>query len=456
MVSSQRLVFFVNSLLQNIIDINACFIACPDCDLLLRKIPPPQGHKTVCPRCGHILLHSCREPVTRTLALTSAALLLFLPAIYLPLLTFQKLGMRESGNLLQTILEFIHQDYYFVAVAVFCATIVFPLVKLSLLFVVTTCLKIGKYPSFLGGFFKIYCFLNEWAMLEVYLLGIMITMIKMYHSTDISFNSGFFCFTGLVLATMSASLTICKESFWALIESRGQSGLQQYQKTVHSLSFSLGETAASHNLILCRHCGKLLPAPPHNSGNSRCDRCGAKLHMRTPASISKTWALVITAVLLVFPANLLPIMHLEFLGVPSKSTILDGIRQFFQDGSYFIAIIILTASILIPLFKIIGLSIVLLTVNRRRRRFLRQKTIMFRFIEFIGRWSMLDIFVIALLGFFINFGFLTSIETAPAATYFCLVVISTMLATLTFDPRLMWDITSPEQLLSKSEEDRGE
>jgi paraquat-inducible protein A len=446
----------VNSLLQNIIDTNAWLIACPDCDLLLRKVPPPQGQKAMCPRCGHILLHSCRETVTRTLALASAGLLLFFPAIFLPLLTFQKLGMHESGNLLQTILEFIHQDYYLVAVVVFCAVIVFPLVKLSLLVVVTGCLKSGKYPTFLGGFFKIYCFLNEWAMLEVYLLGIMITIIKMYHSTDISFNIGFFCFTGLVLATMTASLTICKESFWALIESRGQSGLQQFQQMPHSLSFLFGETAASHNLILCRACGKLLPALPRNPHGRKCDRCGARLHMRTPASLSRTWALVITAVLLVFPANLLPIMHLEFLGVPSKSTILDGIRQFFQDGSYFIAIIILTASILIPLFKIIGLTIVLLTVNRRRRRFLRQKTIMFRFIEFIGRWSMLDIFVIALLGFFINFGFLSSIETAPAATYFCLVVICTMLATLSFDPRLMWDVTSPQRLLSKSVEDRGE
>lgn len=137
-------------------------------------------------------------------------------------------------------------------------------------------------------------------------------------------------------------------------------------------------------------------------------------------------------------------MRVDFLGIPSNSTIIDGIKLFFQDGSYIIALIILTASILIPIFKIVGLTIALLTIKFNRPRFLRQKTAMFRFIEFIGRWSMLDIFVIALLGFFVNFGFLSSIETAPAATYFCLVVITTMFAALTFDPRIMWDLVSSE------------
>ena len=134
-----------------------------------------------------------------------------------------------------------------------------------------------------------------------------------------------------------------------------------------------------------------------------------------------------------------------FLGIPSNSTILDGIIIFFQEGSYFIALIILTASILIPIFKIVGLTIILLTIKFKRVKYLRQKTSMYRFIEFIGRWSMLDIFVIALLGFFINFGFLSSIETAPAATYFCLVVVTTMLAAITIDPRLMWDLLESEE-----------
>jgi paraquat-inducible protein A len=107
-------------------------------------------------------------------------------------------------------------------------------------------------------------------------------------------------------------------------------------------------------------------------------------------------------------------------------------------------LIILAASILIPIFKITGLTIILLSIRLRQKQYIRQQTAMFRLIEFIGRWSMLDIFVVALLGFFVNFGFLSSIETAPGATYFCLVVVTTMFAAIAFDPRLLWDVVNTD------------
>jgi len=136
-------------------------------------------------------------------------------------------------------------------------------------------------------------------------------------------------------------------------------------------------------------------------------------------------------------------MQVEFLGVPENSTILDGIMYFFKDGSYLIGLIILTASVFVPVFKIIGLIILLLTAQTSNTGFLRSKTMLYRFITFIGRWSMLDIFVIALLVVLVDFGFLTSIHAAPAATYFCIVVTSTMLAAKTFDARLLWDNRQP-------------
>lgn len=136
-------------------------------------------------------------------------------------------------------------------------------------------------------------------------------------------------------------------------------------------------------------------------------------------------------------------MEVSFLGVPDKSTIMDGILYFFEDGAYGIGLVIFTASILVPLFKMIGLIINLVTIQSRKNHFLKQKTKMFRFIEFIGRWSMLDIFVIALLTVLVDFGFFTSIKTAPAATYFCIVVICTMVAATLFDPRIMWDKCAP-------------
>lgn len=132
-------------------------------------------------------------------------------------------------------------------------------------------------------------------------------------------------------------------------------------------------------------------------------------------------------------------MHVDFLGTTSDSTIMDGIIYFFHEKEYGIGLIIFIASVLVPLFKIIGMVIILLSITFKWKRGLRHKTSMFRFIEFIGRWSMLDIFVIALMSTLVSFGGLTSTMAAPATTYFCAVVVCTMSAALTFDTRLLWD-----------------
>jgi paraquat-inducible protein A len=198
-------------------------------------------------------------------------------------------------------------------------------------------------------------------------------------------------------------------------------------------------TAREAGLALCQDCHKLIPWQQQGPRGSLCPRCGADVHLRKPHSISRTWALVITAAILLVPANVLPIMEVDSLGSAAYSTILDGIIFFFEDGSYAIGIIILTASVLVPCFKIIGIVLILLSIHFRWKSWLRHKTLLFRVIGFIGRWSMLDIFVIALLQVLVNFGYLSSIESAPAATYFAGVVLTTMFAAITFDPRLLWD-----------------
>ena len=197
-------------------------------------------------------------------------------------------------------------------------------------------------------------------------------------------------------------------------------------------------TAREAGFCLCHACHKLIAGVGEETP-VRCPRCNAAIHLRKPNSLTRTWALIITAAVLSFPANILPIMKVDFLGRSDCSTIMDGIIYFFKDGSYGIGIIILTASILVPCFKIIGMTLILLSIHFKWKTWLRHKTLLFRAIEFIGRWSMLDIFVIAILQVLVNFGNLTSIETAVAATYFTGVVLSTMFAAITFDPRLLWD-----------------
>ncbi len=216
---------------------------------------------------------------------------------------------------------------------------------------------------------------------------------------------------------------------------KGQGEFKVIQEEL-SLQNDVPLTARKAGLILCLDCHKVLPKEMEEMA---CPRCGAKVHSRVPNSIAKTWALVITASILFLPANLLPIMQVDYLGSIQESTIMDGIIYFFQEGSYGIGLVILTASVLVPCFKIIGIALVLLSVQFRWKSWLRHKTAMFRFIEFIGRWSMLDIFVIALLQVLVHFGNLSNITVERGATYFTGVVIATMFAAITFDVRLLWD-----------------
>ncbi len=414
--------------------------ACPDCDLLLPRVEAPVGYSSVCPRCGKKLSKGSQGSIAKVLALSITGLLMYLPAISLPLMTLNAFGFSDSANILESILNFYRNDYYLVALMVLLSAIVFPLLLLTTIFLISLQLQLGRYPAYLAGLFRTHLHLEEWAMVEVYLLGIMVTIIKMGHSSDIEYHVGIFCFTGLVLITLAIATVVDRDLFWRAIDEKGAG-----QRVAAGLEPPLepsdrADSAAEQGVILCHTCHKLSPAAQAGSG---CPRCRATLHARKPHSVARTWALVVTSAIFLAPANLLPIMEVDFLGIPDRSTIMDGIIYFFQDGSYLIGLVIFTASIVVPVFKIVGLTILLQATRPGHENFLVQKTRMFRLISFIGRWSMLDIFVIALLTVLADYGFFTSIHTAPAATYFSLVVLATMFAAITFDPRIIWDASRP-------------
>ncbi len=198
-------------------------------------------------------------------------------------------------------------------------------------------------------------------------------------------------------------------------------------------------TAAEAGLALCLICNKLSIIQHDDGVQQRCNRCGAKLHVRKPDSIARTWALLLTSFIMLFPAYLLPIMTVTSFGHRYPSTIMEGIEHFIQEGTYFIGFLIFFASILVPVSKLIGITLILISIQRNWKTSLRQKAIMLRVIRFIGRWSMLDIFVIAIMVALVNLGALTTIEAAPAATFFAMVVILTMLAAISFDTRHLWE-----------------
>jgi paraquat-inducible protein A len=198
---------------------------------------------------------------------------------------------------------------------------------------------------------------------------------------------------------------------------------------------SLGLTACHSCRLLCRT--KTPGAEPKDQW--RCPRCGAVLHPRKPHSVARTWALMLAALILYVPANVLPITHTAYLGNVQSDTILSGVIFFMINGSWHIALIIFTASVMVPILKLVILAYLLLSIQFRFKWRPEDRTRLYRFTEIVGRWSMVDIFVVTVLVAMVKLGFLASVEAGPGAVYFGAVVVLTMLAANSLDPRLIWD-----------------
>lgn len=199
-------------------------------------------------------------------------------------------------------------------------------------------------------------------------------------------------------------------------------------------------TARKALLISCQSCHLLCRAPLLNhTHEALCPRCGASLHQRKPNSLARTWALVLAGFIFYIPANVLHITTTISMGKTHADTIISGVIYFMVTGSWPIALVIFIASVFVPLFKLLILSYLLISVQLKSNRRPRDRTRLYRITESIGRWSMLDIFVIAILVTLVKLGPLATVEAGPAAWFFAAMVVITMFAAMSFDPRLIWD-----------------
>ncbi|MES2311149.1 MAG: paraquat-inducible protein A [Pseudomonadota bacterium] len=201
--------------------------------------------------------------------------------------------------------------------------------------------------------------------------------------------------------------------------------------------------AAELGLIGCHVCGLTCRSGPGDEylegGHMVCPRCGSALHRRKPNSFVRTWALLITGFLLYIPANVLPIMRTASLNDIDDNTIISGVVELWVKGSPDLAVIVFTASIVVPMLKFLSMGTLLLSSQRGSDWARPQRAKLYRLVEFIGYWSMLDVFVVALLTALVRFGLLSLVEPLPGVIFFGLTVVLTMLASMSFDPRLIWD-----------------
>jgi paraquat-inducible protein A len=204
-------------------------------------------------------------------------------------------------------------------------------------------------------------------------------------------------------------------------------------------------TARQLGLLSCHDC-HLLAEPLAGSAHDHlfCPRCGAPLHERKPNSLARTWALICAATIFYIPANILPMTVTSALGTTQADTIMSGVIYFIHSGSWEIAAVIFIASVFVPLLKLLILVVLLLSVQFRWHWRPKDRTALYRLTEAVGRWSMLDVYVVTILVALVKLGAVANIEAGPAAVYFALVVIITMIAAESFDPRLIWDALEEE------------
>lgn len=408
-------------------------ISCEHCANIFRRHQLQPGETASCPRCGTVLWRYSRITASGWLALALAALITFVVANAYPVVTMSVRGMEREASMLDAVVMTWQHGYIATAVMTGLAGFLLPLVQICLLIWLLWPLAAGREPRGLRLFVRMLGLARPWCMVPVFLLGVVVSVVKLAGMAKVGPAPGLYAFGALtVLLTMLDRLS--PHMIWRLVEQAGVVPANEpSRKTGHALAG-------------CHACGQVqgMVPDPHRPVHARCVRCHALLHYRKPNSLARTWALLAAAIVLYVPANVLPIMNISsiFLG-NSGHTILGGVVELWETGSWDIALIVFVASVVVPLTKILALVVLACAVQWGSVLNLRPRTRLYEMIEFIGQWSMLDVFVVILLSALADFRGVLEISAGPAAGAFGLVVILTMLAAMSFDPRLAWDRARP-------------
>jgi paraquat-inducible protein A len=382
----------------------------------MQLLPPPQpGQKAECARCGKVLAGAVTGRIGGPLALTIAALALLIPAVIAPLMRVSAHGATRESGLPHSAAALWRDGFPSLGVLVATFSVALPLVFLALLVWVLASLRFGLSGP-IGPAFRWVKHLRPWVMTEVYLVGCFVSYsrIKVISTVTIAVGGWALVAAGLMMLMVLTQLD--ERTIWEMLRPA---------------------IPAKGKPIGCTICDLIVA---EQAAGQRCPRCGAKLHRRKPASVQRTLALVLAGYLLYIPANTLPVLTTVQLGREEHNTILSGVLELIRNDLWPLALIVFTASIVLPLVKLLGLTWMLLATRYGSTRGLVTRTRLYRTIDAIGRWSNIDIFSVAALVALLQFGTLTAVHAGPGLVAFAAVVIITMLATMVFDPRLMWDV----------------
>jgi len=371
----------------------------------------------LCCACATELERRTGRNVDAALAFSLATFLLLIPANALPILTASVLGARRSSYLVSGVLSMWKLGWPTLAVVIALVVVVFPFIRFGQLSFVLLCVKFGWRPPGLGGLFLMATRLRMWAMPDVLLLALWVAYSRLAATVTTTLDPGAYCLVAAGLCALLTRATLDRQEVWRALPIAGD------------IPKAPPDTA-------CHSCELVLP---RDFLGRACPRCGSRVRSRIKGSVEIAIALTLAGILLYIPANVLPMATIPIGLHPQKYNVLGGVIDLMNAHLIGLALLVFTASFAIPLGKLAGLSWCLWSIFRRSSHLLPAKTRVYRLIEEIGRWSMVDPLVIALFVPVTRFNTVISSAAGPAAPFFTAVVMLTMISALCFDPRLMWD-----------------
>ncbi|WP_153448163.1 paraquat-inducible protein A [Vibrio algicola] len=388
-------------------------IICPVCEIKISTLELPQGKNAHCPRCDTQLYRGSHKPLRDNLFLALTGLLFLIPCLFFPFVTIRLFNINFSANLVSGSYALMKESSVILGFIVLFCSVLTPLIVFGTVITAHWGLTRQHFTIFKYSLL-IFQRLKHWMMLDVFLLGIAIAFFKLSEYATITPKMGLACIFLTQIVTIFLLSRLSVSRYWQRWQSSEQFQFDDVQ---------------TH----CHHCH--LSQPESQS----CVRCGFIIHKRKPNSIQKTWAFLITAAILILPANLLYISIFYSNGKRYEDTIFSGVISFVKSGMPEIAFIIFVASIAVPIAKIIGLIYILIGIQFKHVTDYTRRMKIYLFVKWIGKWSILDLYVIAITIALVDRDQILDFLPGPAAIAFAGVVILTMLAAESLDPRLIWD-----------------
>ena len=396
-------------------------IACHDCAAIYRRTAIAPNATANCLRCNAVLYRHIPDSLNRSLALYVAALMLWVIANFFPFLGMEIGGIYHENLLFAGGWALYQSGMGVLGLVVFLTSIVFPLATILGMIYLLLSVRLGIAPPQAGRVFQLVRILEPWSLIAVFMLGTLIAIVKLEELATVVPGLSLAAFSTLLVVYTLARSQFDSEILWQRVE--------KFKATDTSLT----SIRSDEKILHCHLCDGL------QTEGHQCHRCGAAIHHRIEGSIEQTWALLFSAVLMLIPANLFPVMTFKTLGKGAPDTILSGIIYLIKSGLWGLGLIVLFASIIVPVAKLLSLSFLLYSVQTNSTWKPKDRAQLYRVIEAVGSWSMVDVFLVGLLSGLVSLGLRADITPGIGASFFGAAVILTMIAAHQFDPRLIWD-----------------